>query len=699
MTDLVLFAVVPYVAVALAAAGLVLRHAGAGAPITARSSQVLEARLLHFGAVPWHLAILVILGAHLFAALAPGVMGRVLGDPLRLHVMEVTGLALAGWALVAGGILLWRRLAVPRVRAVTTVMDVVVLALLVAQVGLGVYVTLSLRWGSVWYLHTAVPWLRSLASFSPEPQYASVLPLAVKAHVVLAFVLVALIPFSRLAHVVSFPLRFAGGVRGRTVWSSAPAGVTLRRPAGAVLRSRALEPQVLSVWDPENAEAWARSGEATARRNLWISIFALFLAFCVWMVWSVVVVRLPDVGFRLDTGQLFWLAALPGLSGATLRIFYSFAVQIFGGRLWTTVTTASLLVPAIGIGIAVQDPTTPYPVLLGLALLAGLGGANFASSMANIGFFFPGARKGTALGLNGGLGNLGVSGMQLVVPLAITAGVFGAWGGAPQVVVKGGVEQNLWLQNAGFVWVPFIVVATALAWLGMDDVASARASFREQARIFRRRHTWLVSALYLGTFGSFIGFSAALPLLVKGSFPGVDPVRYAFLGPLVGALFRPVGGWLADRVGGARVTLWNFVAMAGLALLALAFLPQGGEPGRFAPFLGAFVLLFAATGIGNGSTYRMIPAIFGTIHRAPEGAGPAAAAAGKRSAATEAAAVAGFASAVAAYGAFFVPKAFGTSLAVTGGPAAAIVGFVAYYALAIAVTAWAYARKGSGFSC
>ncbi|ABS27779.1 NarK family nitrate/nitrite MFS transporter [Anaeromyxobacter sp. Fw109-5] len=699
MTDLVLFAVVPYVAVALAAAGLVLRHAGAGAPITARSSQVLEARLLHFGAIPWHLAILAILGAHVFAAVAPGVMGRVLGDPLRLHVMEVTGLALAGWALVAGGILLWRRLAVPRVRAVTTVMDVVVLALLVAQVGLGVYVTLSLRWGSVWYLHTAVPWLRSLASFSPEPQYASVLPLAVKAHVVLAFVLVALIPFSRLAHVVSFPLRFAGGVRGRTVWSSAPAGVTLPRPAGAVLRSRALEPQVLSVWDPENAEAWARSGEATARRNLWISIFALFLAFCVWMVWSVVVVRLPDVGFRLDTGQLFWLAALPGLSGATLRIFYSFAVQIFGGRLWTTVTTASLLVPAIGIGIAVQDPTTPYPVLLGLALLAGLGGANFASSMANIGFFFPGARKGTALGLNGGLGNLGVSGMQLVVPLAITAGVFGAWGGAPQVVVKGGVEQNLWLQNAGFVWVPFIVVAAALAWLGMDDVASARASFREQARIFRRRHTWLVSALYLGTFGSFIGFSAALPLLVKGSFPGVDPVRYAFLGPLVGALFRPVGGWLADRVGGARVTLWNFVAMAGLALLALAFLPQGGEPGRFAPFLGTFVLLFAATGIGNGSTYRMIPAIFGTIHRAPAGAGPAATAAAKRSAATEAAAVAGFASAVAAYGAFFVPKAFGTSLAVTGGPAAAIVGFVAYYALAIAVTAWAYARKGSGFSC
>jgi MFS transporter, NNP family, nitrate/nitrite transporter len=699
MTDLVLFAVVPYVAVALAAAGLVLRHAGAGAPITARSSQLLESRLLHFGAIPWHLAILAILGAHVFAALAPGIMSRVLGSPGRLHVLEVTGLALGVWALVAGAILLWRRLAVPRVRATTSAMDVVVLALLLAQVGLGVYVTLSLRWGSVWYLHTAVPWLRSLATFSPEPAHAAVLPTAVKLHAVLAFVLIALIPFSRLAHVVAFPLRFVGGVRGRTIWSRAPAGVDLPKPAGAVLRSRALEPQVLSVWDPEDAAAWARSGEPIARRNLWISIFALFLAFSVWMVWSVVVVRLPDVGFRLDTGQLFWLAALPGLSGATLRIFYSFAVQVFGGRLWTTITTASLLVPAIGIGIAVQDPTTPYPVLLLLALLAGLGGANFASSMANIGFFFPGAKKGTALGLNGGLGNLGVSGMQLGVPLAITAGVFGAWGGAPQTIVRGGVEQQLWLQNAGFIWVPFIVLSTALAWLGMDDVASARASFREQARIFRRRHTWLISGLYLGTFGSFIGFSAALPLLIKGSFPGVDPVRYAFLGPLVGALFRPVGGWLADRVGGSRVTLWNFLAMTGLALGALAFLPHGGAPGRFGPFLATFVLLFAATGVGNGSTYRMIPAIFATLHRVPDGAAAVAMAAAKRAAATESAAVAGFASAIAAYGAFFVPKAFGTSLALTGGPGAAIVGFVAYYALAIAVTAWAYARKGSGMTC
>jgi MFS transporter, NNP family, nitrate/nitrite transporter len=266
-------------------------------------------------------------------------------------------------------------------------------------------------------------------------------------------------------------------------------------------------------------------------------------------------------------------------------------------------------------------------------------------------------------------------------------------------MLRGGVPQPLWLQNAGFVWVPFVVVATALAWLGMDDVASAKASFRDQAVIFRRKHTWLVSALYLGTFGSFIGFSAALPLLVKGQFPGVDPVRYAFLGPLLGALFRPAGGWLADRLGGARVTLWNFVAMAVLALSAVSFLPHGGSPGRFAPFLAAFVLLFVATGIGNGSTYRMIPVIFLTVHRVDPRARTPEAFSAQRAAAKESAAVAGFASAVAAYGAFFVPKAFGTSLALTGGPSAAIVGFVGYYVAAFAVTAWFYARRNAEMPC
>jgi NNP family nitrate/nitrite transporter-like MFS transporter len=455
-----------------------------------------------------------------------------------------------------------------------------------------------------------------------------------------------------------------------------------------------MAPYLLTTWNPEDGAFWQASGKAIARRNLWISIPALFLSFAVWMVWSVVVVRLPEIGFRYTTDQLFWLAALPGLSGATLRIFYSFMVPIFGGRMWTVLSTASLLVPALGIGLAVQDPGTPYGVMLALALLCGFGGGNFASSMANISFFFPKAQKGTALGLNAGLGNLGVSAMQFVVPLVATTGVFGALGGAPQSVVKAG-GGHLWLQNAGFVWVPFVLAATAAAWLGMNDLASAKASFREQAVVFRRKHNWLMCWLYVGTFGSFIGFSAGLPLLVKTQFPGVDPIRYAFLGPLVGALARPVGGWLADRLGGARVTLWNFVVMAAAAATVLAFLPDAGSEGSFAGFLAAFLVLFATSGVGNGSTFRMIPVIFATLHERRGGAGEAA----KRDAAKEAAAVLGFSSAIAAYGAFFIPRAFGVSMRATGSPATAFAGFIAVYVTCIAVTWWWYARSRAEMPC
>ncbi len=456
--------------------------------------------------------------------------------------------------------------------------------------------------------------------------------------------------------------------------------------------------RTLTLWTPEDPRFWEAEGRIVARRNLWISIPALFLSFAVWMVWSVVVVRLPAVGFRFGTDQLFWLAALPGLSGATLRIFYAFMVPIFGGRLWTALSTGSLLLPAVGMGIAVRDPTTSYGTMLALALLCGLGGGNFASSMANISFFYPKEHKGTALGLNAGLGNLGVSAMQFLVPLAVTAGLFGAAGGAPQPLVKGGGQ--LWLQNAGFVWVPFIVICTIAAWLGMDDIESAKASFRDQAVIFRRKHNWLMCWLYLGTFGSFIGYSAGLPLLIRSEFPGVDPVRFAFLGPLVGALTRPVGGWLADRLGGARVTLWNFAVMAAAAAAVIASLPRGGAGGSFAGFLAAFLVLFATSGIGNGSTFRMIPVIFATFHerlaaRAAEAGDVGEAGEGARAGAKESAAVIGFSSAVAAYGAFFIPRAFGYSVKSTGSPAGALAGFIVLYASCVLLTWWYYARRGA----
>ncbi len=457
---------------------------------------------------------------------------------------------------------------------------------------------------------------------------------------------------------------------------------------------------VITQWNPEDTVSWDRSGRSVAQRNLWLSIPALTLAFAVWMVWSVVVVNLPAVGFKYSTNQLFWLAALPALCGATLRIFYSFAVPIFGGRRWTAISTASLLLPALGIGFAVQNTATPYEVMVVLALLCGLGGGNFASSMANISFFFPKSQKGYALGLNAGLGNLGVSVVQFVVPLVITAGVFGALGGDAATVTKAGQTSPMWLQNAGFIWVPFIALSALAAWFGMHDLAEAKASFADQAVIFKRKHNWLMCWLYLGTFGSFIGYSAGFPLLIKSQFPGVNALQYAFLGPLVGALVRPIGGWLSDKLGGARVTFWNFIAMAGGVIAVLQFLPHQGTGGNFTGFLVSFMFLFAASGIGNGSTFRMIPVIFLTERqRAAQGRGASAQEQAVKDANKEAAAVLGFTSAIGAYGGFFIPKSYGTSISMTGGPEAALYVFIAFYVTCIAMTWWNYSRRNAPMPC
>ncbi|MBU3029168.1 nitrate/nitrite transporter [Paracoccus marinaquae] len=449
---------------------------------------------------------------------------------------------------------------------------------------------------------------------------------------------------------------------------------------------RTVMPKVLDDWRPEDPVFWAEKGRKLARRNLWISIPALLLAFAVWMVWSVVVARLPAIGFEFTTGQLFWLASLPGLSGATLRIFYSFMVPIFGGRLWTTLSTASLLLPALGIGYAVQNPDTPYLIFLTLALLCGFGGGNFASSMANIAFFFPKAEKGNALALNAGLGNLGVSVMQFLVPLVITAGVFGALGGAPQELGEGG---QLWMQNAGFIWVPFILLATAAAWLGMNDIADARASFREQAIIFTRKHNWLMCILYTGTFGSFIGYSAGFPLLTKLAFPEVNALQFVFLGPLVGALSRAGTGWVSDRFGGGRVTFWTF---AGMIVATFGVISALGA-GSFTGFFAAFMALFFLTGVGNASTFQMIPIIMSK--EVPRLMPDLEADDRRRQSERESAAIIAFTSAIAAYGAFFIPKAYGTSIGMMGSPVGALWGFLVFYVLCLAIT-WAYYTRRGG---
>ena len=457
---------------------------------------------------------------------------------------------------------------------------------------------------------------------------------------------------------------------------------------------------VLHHWDPENPEFWERTGARIARRNLWISIISLTLSFAIWVLWSVVTVNLDKVGFRFTSNQLFWLTALPALSGATLRVFYSFMVPIFGGRRWTVISTLSLLLPAVGMGLALQDSSTSYGTLLVLAALCGLGGGNFSSSMANISFFYPKAKKGTATGLNAGIGNLGVSLAQFVVPLVISSAMVGGLTGDGLPYVEHGVEKMLWLQNAGFVWVPFIVISAILAWFGMNDIADAKASFKDQTIIFRRKHNWLMCWLYIGTFGSFIGFSAGLALLTKSQFPDVNPTQYAFLGPLVGALTRPLGGWISDRLkAGATVTLYTFLLMV-LAVVGVLFtLPSEGHAGNFPAFLGMFILLFALSGIGNGSTFRMIPVIFLTARsldaeKTPEAQRQAVVQGNK-----EASAVLGFSGAVGAYGGFFIPKSFGTSLEATGSVDMALYAFIAFYLSCMVVTWWFYARKGARTPC
>lgn len=451
--------------------------------------------------------------------------------------------------------------------------------------------------------------------------------------------------------------------------------------------------KILTAWNPEDATQWAGGARDIARRNLWISIPALFLAFAVWMVWSAIVVKLPRIGFTFTTEQLFWLTALPGLSGATLRIFYSFMVPIFGGRRWTAISTASLAVPAIGIGMAVQDLSTPYSVFIVLALLCGLGGGNFASSMANINYFYPKKEKGNALALNAGLGNLGVSAVQFLAPLVMTAGLFGSIGGTSQLEAG----NTVWLQNAAYIWVPFIAVATLAAWFGMNDIAEAKASLSTQMAIFQRKHNWIMCILYVGTFGSFIGFSAGFPLLAKTQFPDVNVMQLAFLGPLIGAMTRAGSGWIADRYGGGRVTIGVFVTLMIGALGVLYFLENKELSYAFHGFFAMFLLLFAATGVGNASTFQMIPTIFRTERgRALKGQAEESI---RKAAELEGAATIGFSSAIGAFGAFFIPKSYGTSIALTGAPNAALIVFFVYYGICLLLTWWYYTRKKAEIPC
>jgi len=528
--------------------------------------------------------------------------------------------------------------------------------------------------------------------------------------------------------------------------TTAPEAPSAPKPASEPGRFR-----TLPRWDPEDSAFWKKEGARHARRNLWISIPCLLCAFAVWLFWSIITVQMQNLGYPFAKEELYTLSAIAGLAGATLRIPNSFFIALSGGRNVVAATTALLVLPALGTGLALRDTGTSYVTFACLAALSGLGGGAFASSMSNISFFFPKRVQGTSLGLNAGLGNLGVSVMQVLLPLVMTVGLFGAAAGAGRALPDALGGGTVFIQNCGFVWVPVLALLAALAWFGMNNlpqhdvgappaaiakmlqlvalgfVAAAaglslllglgwsmwlvlpvtivltlalmryltprgvRSNLDRQFVIFREKHNWVMTWLYTMTFGSFIGYSAAFPKLIQdvfGTLPdgtvnpnAPNPLAYAWLGPLVGSLIRPVGGWLSDKLGGARVTQWDTVIMIGAALGVAFFVKKAGASATpeeyFLPFLLLFLLLFVTTGIGNGSTFRMIPVIF-----KPEQAGP----------------VLGWTSAVAAYGAFIIPQVFGSQIK-SGTPEFALYGFAVYYVSCLALNWWFYARKKAEIPC
>jgi NNP family nitrate/nitrite transporter-like MFS transporter len=526
----------------------------------------------------------------------------------------------------------------------------------------------------------------------------------------------------------------------------------------------------LKNWNPEDPEQWESTGKQIANRNLWISIPALLCGFAVWLYWGIITVQMINLGFGFSQGELFTLAAIAGLTGATLRIPSTFFIRMAGGRNTIFLTTALLILPAAGTGYLLQNPDTPLWQFQLMALLSGFGGGNFASSMSNISFFFPKKVQGYSLGMNAGLGNFGVTTMQILIPLVMTIGVFG---GAPMIlentsgtlIGKIAAGTPTYLHNAGLIWVVILVPIVAAAWFGMNNIVddhvspeigstpaafgkilgmlliglvtasaglwlmlpetaggsgwnvskwlvlplviaatvfalkmipgSIRKSLDHQYKIFNNKHTWAMTVIYTMTFGSFIGFAAAFGLAIKVIFGfqhievdgvmthdianpnGPSALMFAWTGPFIGALIRPIGGKIADRIGGAMVTQIISVIMVaaalGVAYYMKAAYGSATPEEYFTPFLILFLILFAATGIGNGSTFRTIAMVFDK-----EQAGP----------------VLGWTSAVAAYGAFIIPKVFGEQINATT-PEYALYGFAAFYTVCIVLNWWFYLRPGA----
>jgi NNP family nitrate/nitrite transporter-like MFS transporter len=454
---------------------------------------------------------------------------------------------------------------------------------------------------------------------------------------------------------------------------------TTTDPAGAMAPARE-GASWLREWRPESNGFWGLAGSGRAWKTLTVTTASLTFAFITWFVVSALVVRLPQIGFHLTPSQLFWLAAMPGLAGGTLRLFHMFLTPVFGTRHVVAISTASLLLPLLGWAWAVRDTTTPYWVLMVLAFMAGLGGGNFSSFMPSTSLFFPKRLQGTALAIQAGIGNFGVSVVQFVTPWIIGIALFGAMGGDAQTLTRAGQTADVWLQNATLVYVPFALAFALLSWVMLKSVP-VKANIRQQTDIFGNRHTWVMTSLYIMTFGCFSGLSGTFPLLIKqvyGGLPGApDPLAYAFYGPLVGSLLRVVAGPLSDRVGGAKVTQVAGIGMAACAV-AVPLVTDGHDLSTFPAFVAAMLGLFAFAGIGNASTFKQMPMIF-----PPRQAGG----------------VIGFTGAIAAYGPFLFGLLFAAAFGAFGTADVVFQGLAVFFLLNVALNWWLYARRGAATPC
>lgn len=438
----------------------------------------------------------------------------------------------------------------------------------------------------------------------------------------------------------------------------------------------------LEKWTPEDVDFWETTGSKIAWRTLIVTTVTLTLSFATWFMMSAIVVKLPGIGFKFSTSQLFWLAAMPGLAGGTLRIIHTFLLPIFGTRKIVTIATFLKLIPCIGIGLAIMNPETPFWLFMVLAFSAGFGGGDFSSYMPSTSVFFPKRLQGTALGIQAGIGNFGVSLAQFATPLIIT---FAMIGGSqtfqsidPNTKAITG-SNSIWLQNAAFWYVPLLIIFGILAWMLLRSVP-IKASFTEQLDIFKDKHTWYCTITYLMTFGGFSGLAAAFPLLIKtlyGGFPNPpDPLKYAFFGPLIGSASRVLFGFVADKVGGAILTtICGIALIAGtVAMIALGlFTPTSVD--QFGMFVTLMLTLFFFTGMGNAATFRQFPIIFGHNPR-------------------QAAGVIGWTAAIAAYGPFIFSMFISTALSTTGSVTPFFIGLTIFFIFATFINWWFYTKKG-----